>query len=327
MKIIALLMAQVVLVSGLVYGETGEGHGCLRVPMRFGDEKLPKEAIDIAEIVDKFSRNSKVKKVIKQPGLDVKVVVNLEQLIGGLERIINQAGEVEVYLSQDGRKVKIDISSDGKVVSDEVIEELSRAIKDAGGEIKVDSLTVEEYEKFQLPDSLYMHFNDLSERDKQVIKKYYPVIEKYIKGLIVVIDELIDLFSSSNPLKSSELQNIYNTVSSEGSFQDILIKENFPKLQEIGSFHHAMTHIRGGLLAVLALTIDYLDKDKEVTDDHRKNKLDSSLRRKKHSQMALEIFKRVANDKRIIPGTTFTVYLPIAEGLVIEKPRESNATL
>ncbi|MDP2921277.1 MAG: AAA domain-containing protein [Candidatus Omnitrophota bacterium] len=33
MKIISLLMAQVMLVSGLVYGETGEGRGCLRAPL------------------------------------------------------------------------------------------------------------------------------------------------------------------------------------------------------------------------------------------------------------------------------------------------------
>ena len=40
MKIISLLIAQVIVISGLVYAEPGVGCGCLRVPMKFREGKI-----------------------------------------------------------------------------------------------------------------------------------------------------------------------------------------------------------------------------------------------------------------------------------------------
>ena len=75
-------------------------------------------------------------------------------------------------------------------------------------------------------------------------------------------------------------------------------------------------HIVGNIKAVLP-TVIYPLIGKLNRNEFRKgdeeNALNIFLGRKIYSQMALEIFKRVANGQRIEAGTTFTVYLPIAE--------------
>jgi len=292
---------------------------------------LPEESINTAKIIDICKANPKVK-VINQLGLDVKVVANREQLIAGLEGIIDSAKQVEINLSQDGNIVKIEISADGKVVGDEVIGVLSYAIKDAGGEIKVDSLTEDEYEKIELPKALRHSFD---EEDRQVAKECYPVIEKYMNNLIATIDRVIDELKKPEQLNPVNLRNAYESgvdVELKGSLGDILRKywkRAHPKDHKdaFGPFDHIVGNIKFTLPMVLYPLIEKLNINKFQKGDE-KSALNIFLERRIHSQMALEIFSRAANDKqRIIPGTTFTIYLPIAEGLAIERPQELGAAL
>ena len=279
---------------------------------------LPKESINIAEIMIAIcGTNSKVR-VINQLGLDVKVAANREQLIASLEGIINSAEQVEINLSRDGNRVKIEMSADGKGVSDEAAEALLYAIKDAGGEIKVDSLTEDEYEKIKLPEHLRHPFD---EEDMQVAKEFYPVIEKYMNNLIATIDRVIDELKKPEQLNSVNLRDAYESgvdVELKGSLGNILRKywkSAHPKYYKYA--FRPFDHIVGDIKAVLPNSIYPLIKKLNINTFRKGDEeivLNIFLGRKIYSQIALEVFRRAANNKqRTTPGTTFTVYLPIAE--------------
>ncbi|MDP2921276.1 MAG: ATP-binding protein [Candidatus Omnitrophota bacterium] len=312
---------------------------------------MSQDGYSIASIVDDMRRIRPRIRINNQIGESAQIIGNRLSIISALYNIIHNATQhaknVEVVLSQEGNRVKIEVIDDGEGIKPELmvynpetgrlhlydmnvsdteggtglgLTEAWYAIKDAGGEIKVDSLRKENLDRM---------FGDPSKpRNRKFFREYYPGIEKYITYLIdkmdkasisndsVFLGELakeITQFEKENTMIREMKQLLHNKEYKSDENAVLLILDRLPNLA-------------AGVWGICTTKAECLNEG-NVTESEEMNR--DLEEKKKRAMNILEMFKRLANGQRIEAGTTFTVYLPIAsERLDIKRPAvEASAAL
>ena len=185
-------------------------------------------------------------------------------------------------------------------------------IESRGGTIEVDELTEEEYEKKFMMD--WQWHTMVKQESIIFIKDFYSLLEKYLRELIEIIDQVVD-----NDIRDPDkLKTYQHKIVDSVAWKEFNGKTRGADGKE--PIAHEVIHCSAGLrlrldkierVCTLVPNIDLAELKQELVNDRiRITKL-------------LEIFKRASEGLRTTPGVTFVITQPALE--VKEQAVEVNA--
>jgi len=195
-------------------------------------------------------------------------------------------------------------------------------VQDHGGTIDVESLTEEEY-KAVTPGDKNIE-TPISQRSKAYLNENHSVFSARMKELLATTEKLIHKISTDTMLKPDELKSIKKMLLS-GNIRDTLrlFEVWETTTHDVFSYPGYFAHVGANITQVLLVEIDKIDAAGGKVSKALGEKIIQALAETRAKILRYNKFlDRIVQNKRITPGTTFTIRLPIGK----EKTSENTET-